>query len=155
MKVRNLENLPVILENSAQEIGKVVKAVIDDDFSLAYLVIDSKEGGPGIIFSRDFSIGKHAVMVSHPDSIKSYAHGEESSIYEKKIGDTLLDKEGREMGVLSDFVINPDSKQVWGVELSAGAFQDILEGRSEIPINSVRWASRETAVLSQEGSDIL
>ncbi|MEA4924023.1 MAG: PRC-barrel domain-containing protein [Syntrophomonadaceae bacterium] len=154
MKIRNLENLPVILESSAQEIGKVVKAVIDDDFSLAYLVIDLKEGGPGIIFSRDFWIGKHAVMVSHPDSIKSYAHGEESSIYEKKIGDTLLDKEGRELGVLSDFVINPDSKEVWGVELSAGAFQDILEGRSEFPINSVKWASRKTAMFNQEGSDI-
>lgn len=154
MKVRNLENLPVMLECSAKEMGTVQRAVIGDDFNLAYLVIISDQGKPGIIFSDDFILGKQAVMISHPDSIKSYAHGEESSIYEKKLGDILFDEEGRELGVLSDFVINPDSKKVQGVELSAGALQDILTGRSEIPIQSVRWASIETAMISQEGSDI-
>jgi uncharacterized protein YrrD len=154
VKVRNLENLPVMLESSAEEMGRVLKAVIGDDFKLAYLVINSKQGDPGIIFCDDFTLGKQAVMISHPDSIKSYAHGEESSIYEKKLGDTIFDTEGRELGVLSDFVINPDSKKVRGVELSAGALQDILAGRSEISIKSVRWASVETAMISQEGSDI-
>ncbi len=154
MKVRNLANLPVILECSAKEMGRVQRAVIGDDFNLAYLVINSVQGEPGIILRDDFILGKQAVMILCPDSIKSYAHGEESSIYEKKLGDTLFDAEGRELGVLSDFVINPDSKQVQGVELSAGALQDILEGRSEIPIKSVRWASIETAIISQEGSDI-
>ena len=154
LKVRNLANLPVILEGSAEEMGRVQRAVIGDDFCLAYLVINSDQGEPGIIFRDDFILGKQAVMILHPDSIKSYAHGEESSIYEKKLGDTLFDAEGRELGVLSDFVLNPDSKQVQGVELSAGALQDILEGRSEIPIKSVRWASIETAMISQEGSDI-
>jgi len=154
VKVRNLENLPVMLECSAEEMGRVSKAVIGDDFRLAYLVINSNQGEPGIIFRDDFILGKQAVMISHSDSIKSYAHGEESSIYEKKLGDTLFDAEGRELGVLSDFVINPDNKKVQGVELSAGALKDILEGRSEIPIKSVRWASVETAMINQEGSDI-
>jgi Uncharacterized protein conserved in bacteria len=154
VKVRNLEKLPVILECSASEVARVQKAVIDDDYQLAYLVVSSEKDGPGIIFHQDFLIGNYAVMISDQNCIKSYAHGEESSIYEKKIGDTLFDEEGREMGVLSDFVINPESKKVWGVELSAGAFQDMLEGRSEIPIESVRWASRETAMLNQEGSDL-
>lgn len=154
MKVRNLENLPVVLECSAREIARVQKAVINDDYQLAYLVVSSEKDGPGIIFHQDFWIGNYAVVISDPNCIKSYAHGEESSIYEKKIGDTLFDEEGREMGILSDFIINSESKQVWGVELSAGALQDILEGRSEIPIESVRWASRETAMLNQEGCDI-
>lgn len=155
MKVRNLENLPVLLEGSAETMGRVQKAVLGDDFQLAYLVISANEGEPGIIFRDDFTLGQQAVMISDPDSIKSYAHGEESSVYEKKLGDTLFDTEGRELGVLSDFIINPDSKKVRGVELSAGVLKDILEGRSEIPIQAVRWASIENAMISQEGSDIL
>lgn len=155
MKVRNLENLPVLMEGSAEAVGRVQKAVLGDDFQLSYLVINSKEGEPGIIFCDDFSLGKQAVMISDSASIKSYAHGEESSIYEKKLGDTLFDAEGRELGVLSDFIINPESKKVRGVEMSAGVFKDILDGRCEIPIQSVRWASIENAVISQEGSDTL
>lgn len=154
MKVRNLENLPVILASTAQELGWVQKAVIGDDFKLAYLVVNLNQGQPGMIFIEDCTLGKEAVMVSNPDSIKSYAHGEESSIYEKKIGDTLFNTEGQELGVLSDFIINPDSKKVRGVELSAGVLKDILEGRREIPLKSVRWANRRNAVVDQEGSDI-
>jgi len=155
LKVRNLENLPVLLKGSAEIVGRVRKAVVGDNFQLAYMVIDSNQGEPGVIFHDDFVLGKQAVMISDSDSIKSYAHGEESSIYEKKLGDTLFDTEGRELGVLSDFIINPDSKSVRGVELSAGVLKDILDGRSEIPIQSVRWASMENAMISQEGSDIL
>jgi uncharacterized protein YrrD len=155
LKVRNLENLPVMLQCSAEVLGRVQRAVIGDDFKLAYLVINSDQGEPGIIFCDDFILGRQAVMILHPDCIKSYAHGEESSIYEKKLGDILFDAEGRELGVLSDFVIDPDSKRVMGVELSAGALQDILEGRCEIPLELVRWASMETAMISQEGSDNL
>lgn len=154
MKVRNLENLPVLLKSSAQELGRVQKAVIGDDFKLAYLVVAQNEGMPGMIFSDDCILGKEAVLVSCPDSIKSYVHGEESSIYEKKVGDAVFDSEGGQMGILSDFIINPDNKTVRGVEMSAGVFKDILDGRREIPIKAVRWASRKNVVAEQEGSDI-
>jgi uncharacterized protein YrrD len=144
-----------MMQCSAEEMGRVQRAVIGDDFKLAYLVVNSDQGQSGIIFCDDFILSRQAVMILHPDCIKSYAHGEESSIYEKKLGDILFDVEGRELGVLSDFVIDLDSKRVMGVELSSGALQDILGGRSEIPIKSVRWASMETAMISQEGSDNL
>jgi len=153
LKVRRIENLPVLLENTAEEIGRVQRAVIGDDFKLAYLVINSNDSGPGIILRDDFMLGEDAVMISNLDSIKSYAHGEESSIYERKCGDTLFDSQGREIGVLSDFIINADDKKVSGVEVSAGVFKDILEGRSELPLKSVRWVSIENAIISQEGSD--
>jgi len=155
LKLRSLENLPVLLEFSTEEIGQVKKAVIGDDFKLAYLVINCDKTGPGIIFADDFALGKEAVIISDTESIKSYAHGEESSIYEKKLGDTVFDREGKELGVLSDFIISADEKRVRGLELSSGVFKDILEGRSEIPLQSVKWASLESAVISPEGSDVL
>ena len=86
MKVRNIKNLPVLLEGSAELLGLVEKVVIGDDYKLAYLVINSYQSGPGIIFRDDFMLGEDSVLLWDMKSIKSYAHGEESSIYEKKLG---------------------------------------------------------------------
>jgi uncharacterized protein YrrD len=155
LKVRNIKNLPVLLEGSAELLGLVEKVVIGDDYKLAYLVINSYQSGPGIIFRDDFMLGEDSVLLWDMKSIKSYAHGEESSIYEKKLGDTVFDWEGKELGVLSDFIISRDDKQVKGVELSSGVIKDILDGRSEIPLQQVRWASIASVMIEQEGSDIL
>ena len=153
MNVRSLINLPVLLENNVEQIGQVKKVVIGDDFSIAYLVIDDFKTGPGIILRNDFSLWQEAVLINNLDCIKSYAHGEESSIYEKKIGDKVFDIEGKELGILSDFILNRDDKEVRGVELSSGILKDILDGRSEIPLEQVRWASPASAMLKAEGSD--
>ncbi len=155
MKVRNLENLPVMLQATAEEIGWVERAVIGDDYTVAYLVIIDDKKTPGIIRPKDFSLGEKAVMISDRDCIKSYQHGEESSIYEKKCGDTLFDASGRELGLLSDFIINRDDKKVSGVEVTAGVLKDILEGRRELPLTKVSFVSRDNVILNQEGNDDL
>jgi uncharacterized protein YrrD len=153
--VRSITNLPILLEGTAELLGLVEKVVIGDDFKVAYLVINTYRSGPGIIFRDDFMLGEDSVLIWDIKSIKSYAHGEESSIYEKKIGDTVFDREGKELGVISDFVINCNDKKVRGVELSSGVIKDILDGRSEIPLQQVRWASIASVMIEQEGSDIL
>ncbi len=153
MKVRNMENLPVMLKETAEEIGQVERGVIGDDFRVAYLVINGNESGPGIIGWADFSLGENAIFINDRDCIKSYQHGEESSIYDKKCGDTVFDAQGKELGVLSDFVIDLDEKRIRGVEVSAGVFKDMLAGRSELPLESVYWVSRNNVVVGQEGSD--
>ncbi len=86
-------------------------------------------------------------------SMKSYAHGEELSIYDKKLGDLVFDKQGKELGVVSDFIIKREQKKVWGVEVSSGVIKDMLDGRSEIPLVQLDWASQLTAVVNQEGSE--
>jgi uncharacterized protein YrrD len=153
--VRNIKNLPVLLKGSAEVIGLVEKVVIGDNYKLAYLVINSYQSGPGIILRDDFMLGEDSILIWDMKSIKSYAHGEESTIYEKKVGDTIFDWEGKELGVLSDFIISCEDKRVSGVELSSGVIKDILDGRSEIPLQQVRWASIASAMIKQEGSDIL
>jgi len=153
LKLRNIVNLPVILEGAAEEIGLVEKVVVGDDFKLAYLVIGLHDSGQGIICGEDFMLGPEAILLFDKASIKSYAHGEESSIYDKKLGDTIYGPDGKELGLLSDFVINRDDKHIWGVELSSGLVKDILDGRPEIPLQEVRWASISSAMVNQEGSD--
>lgn len=147
MKTRSIKNLPVFYENSATVIGRVEKPVIADDYKIAYLVIRNDDDSQKIILKDDFVLTEASVIVSNLDSIKSYAHGEELSIYEKKLGDKIFDSEGQELGVLSDFIIDSDNKKVCGVEVSSGAIRDFLEGRTDIKLDQVRWASVESAVV--------
>jgi len=153
LKVRNMENLPLLLAATAENLGRVEKAVIGDDYKIIYLVVISNEEKHSLIFHDDFVIGEGAVLINDPASMKSYAHGEELSIYDKKLGDLVFDKEGQELGVVSDFIIKRDRKKVWGVEVSSGVIKDMLDGRREIPLTQLNWASPVTAVLNQEGSD--
>lgn len=154
MKLRCLENMPVMQADTAEEIGTVRKGVIGDDFRLAYLVIETRNGGAGIIGAGDVKLGPTAVLVLDPGCIKSYAHGEESSIYDRKCGDTLYNSTGEELGLLSDFVIDLENKSITGVEVSAGVFRDVLEGRRELPLQAIRWVNQENAIISQEGSEL-
>lgn len=147
MKARSIKNLPVFYENSAEVIGRVEKTVIGDDYKIAYLVICSNDGLQKLILRDDFILTSASVVVNNLDSIKSYAHGEELSIYEQKLGDKIFDSAGQELGILSDFIISDDSKTVCGVEVSSGAIKDFLDGRVDIELDKVHWASIESAVV--------
>jgi sporulation protein YlmC with PRC-barrel domain len=153
MKTRSIKNLPVFYENSAEVIGRVEKTVIGDDHKIAYLVICSDDGAQKLILRDDFVLTPASVIVNNLDSIKSYAHGEELSIYEQKLGDKIFDSAGQELGILSDFIISNENKTVSGVEVSSGAIKDFLEGRIDIELDKVHWASMKSAVVD-EGSDM-
>jgi len=153
VKLRRLINLPVFDEHTAQIVGRVLKAVIGDDFRLSYLVIESPQGY-GILRRQDLQLGNDAVCIKNIRSIKPYNNREELSIYNRKIGDTVYDHTGRELGIVSDFVLAPDVYQIRGVELSRGAIKDMLNGRSEVELNSISWKSPLTAVASLEGSEL-
>lgn len=153
LKLRNIVNLPVLLADTAEKLGWIEKTIIGDDYKVLYLVVISDAGQAGLIFYDDFEIGEDAVVINDLASIKSYAHGEELSIYDKKLGDLVFDKQGRELGVVSDFIINRDEKEIWGVEVSSGIVKDMLDGRSEIPLAQLSWASPVTAVYDQEGNE--
>lgn len=147
MKTRRIKNLPVFYENSAEIIGRVEKTVIGDDYKISYLVICSDDGARKLVLREDFILTPSSVIVHDLNSIKSYAHGEELSIYEQKLGDKIFDSSGQELGILSDFIISNDNKTVCGVEVSSGAIKDFLEGRIDIELDKVHWASVESAVV--------
>ncbi|HEX3010994.1 MAG TPA: PRC-barrel domain-containing protein [Syntrophomonadaceae bacterium] len=150
--MKSINNLPVFLQASAQVVGRVVKTVIGDNYRIAYLVVDPGDGAHKLINSRDFEITPNAILINHVDCMKSYSCGEELSVYQLKVGDVVFDCSGKELGIVSDFVIAADKKKVQGVEISSGTFQDILQGRQDIDLDRVHWASEKSAV-AHEGSD--
>ncbi len=153
MKLRHIKQMPVFLENSAEVVGTVKKAVIGDDFSLSYVVIERVGNSPGMILSKDIWFGEETLLIRDVDCIKSYKHGEELSIYEQKLGDIVFDDKGRELGKVSDFVLSGPDKKVLGIEVFSGAIGDLLHGRQEINLEQISWKSAESAVVSNEGRE--
>lgn len=153
MKLRSIKNMPVFYADHAQLLGRVEKGVIDDNLKLLYLVVKTDAEHPSLIKSEDCIINDEAIRLLDVQGMKSYACGEELSIYDKKIGDRIFDSNGKELGILSDFVINPESKEVESVEISGGHIKDLLQGRMEVPISEVRWVSSVNAVVSPEGGE--
>jgi hypothetical protein len=74
VKLRNLKNIPVFSQGKAELIGQVDKAVIGDDFTLAYIVVNTEKGA-AMIKAEDLTIGEEAIIINSPDKIKSYAYG--------------------------------------------------------------------------------
>ncbi len=153
MRVRNLKNLPVFCNATAQVIGRVERGVIGDDFTLAYVIVELAEGEMKLISPRDIKLSDEALVIESVDGMKSYLYGEELSICSKKIGDRIYDLQGQELGIVSDFVITGDLK-VHAVEVSGGVLQDLLNGRNCIPVQEISWKSIYTGVADQEGSKL-
>lgn len=153
MKLRYIENLPVFYSGTAQVVGHAIKAVVGDDYCIRYLVVELPDQGFKMILAPDFELSPDSVLIKDLDCMKSYLNGEELSIYEQKLGDTLFDQQGRELGAVSDFVICPQNKQVTAMEVYSGVVHDILQGRLQVPLEQVQWKSIQGAVFNQEGSD--
>lgn len=154
VKLRNLNNLPVFYDKTALIIGQIEKGVIGENYRLAYIVIDIYGQGPKMIKAGDFHLGEDAVVIKDLDSIKSYEHGEELSINKLKIGDVIFDSEGKEIGIISDFVISLETKEIKAIEISAGGIKDLLEGRAEVPLQDVCQKSGLSAVIAKERGDL-
>lgn len=148
-----MENMPLFDRGRARVMGRVLRGVVGDDLVLFYLVVELSDGQTGMIERSDFELGPDAVIVGRPDMIKSYAHGEELSIYQLKVGDTVFDQDGRELGVLSDFIISPEHKLVDAVEVSAGLIEDLIDGRRQIPLEHVAWKSTTSMLVQDQGGD--
>lgn len=152
VRVRDMKNLPLFLEPSAQVVGRVERAVIGDDLRLAYVIVETEERGTGMVNAKDLIVTPESVVIQDLNSIKSYQHGEELSIYQKKLGDRIYDGEGKEIGAVSDFFLSNDQR-VREIEVSAGVLSDILQGRSQIPIEQVHWKSLTSGLIENQGSD--
>lgn len=152
LKTRQIQHLPVFLISRAEVVAMVRKAVIGDDFRLLYLVVKGEDGQEGLIFSEDLELTSEAVKIRDLNCIKSYAYGEELSVYKEKLGDSVFDQQGKELGIVSDFILSPTEKQVQGLEISSGVIGDMLKGRMELPLQEISWKGFNSGILAGEGS---
>jgi len=62
----------------------------------------------------------------------------------------VLDYDGRELGIMSDVVVEPESKEVQGIEISSGIIKDFITGRSEISLENVIGTDGDTIIIQNE-----
>ncbi len=152
MKLRNLIKLPLLDGNTAEKLGEIERAVIGNDFRVLYLVmLDNNLSFQ--VSCDDVLINHDAVLIYDRSSIKPFRDGEQLSIYDAKLGDVIFDDQGKELGTVSDFIIDRENKEIWGVEVSGGIMQDMLDGRSEIPLAQLNWTGPDNAIYDQEGNE--
>ncbi|NLJ71582.1 MAG: hypothetical protein GX333_01060 [Syntrophomonadaceae bacterium] len=148
MRLRNFKNLPIFNESNAEIVGVVDKAVIGDNYNIAYLVVILGNNSKQMLDVANFTLADNAIIINDLSSIKSYMYGEELSIYDKKLGDLVFDMHGQELGVVSDFVVCPQTKKVCAIEVSAGVLQDLWAGRKDVDINNVLWKSIDSGIVN-------
>ncbi|SHG81028.1 Uncharacterized protein YrrD, contains PRC-barrel domain [Thermosyntropha lipolytica DSM 11003] len=153
LKVKHICGMPVFYRKNARVLGYVEKVAIGDDYEIAYIVWQSEKGRLYMVRKGDFILTEKSVLVENLKGIKSYAGGEELSIYEKKIGDKVFDEKGEELGVVSDFLISAADGKVWGVEVAAGVLPDILKGRFQMPLTQIRWQNKSSLFVKEGSKD--
>ena len=153
LKLRNLVKLPLLDGHTAEKLGEIKSAVIGDDLRVLFLIMHSNSGITGCISCDEVIINRDAVLIFDRECIISFQDGEEFSIYEAKLGDQVFDEQGKELGVISDFIIDRENKEVWGVEVSGGIMQDLLDGRCEIPLEKLSWANQDNVIYDQERNE--
>ncbi|MBO8159817.1 PRC-barrel domain-containing protein [Thermosyntropha sp.] len=153
MKIKEICGLPVFYKKGIKILGTVEKVVIGDNYEVSYIVIQTDKKNRYMIEKGDFILTSEAVVIDNLKSIKSYICGEELSIYDKKIGDAVFDEEGKELGVVSDFIISPENGKVQEVEISAGILSDFLQGRFKLPISKVVFKNKKSMMVKEGGKD--
>lgn len=154
MKLRNIKGLPVFYEPDATVLGSVCEVVFDSDYRISHVIFTADDNTEQAIHSPSFVLSTNAVLINDMNCIKRPPVREQSTIYEKKLGDVIYDRVGREVGSISDFIISIDDHRVWGVEVYSGALNDILHGRSEVPLEQVEWKSAKSAIVEAERSPL-
>ncbi len=151
MKARNLLGMPVAVANRGQMVGRVRDLVIQD-FNLKGLLVEEENNKVWFVERDDFEIGEDAVLLNEVGGLKPYEEREKSS-YKEEIKEPIFDSEGRQIGRVSDLVIDEEAKATVGIEISAGVIEDFLAGRrEEISLDSVMVNGSDVVVVeSQEG----
>lgn len=150
MKLRNIRNFPVFYKDEAAILGRVKRVIVNDDYEIDCLIIDTTKQGQQIAPAKAITLGKNTVMLNNLEAMKPYSLEETLTVYEEKLGDVIFDQEGRELGMVSDLVVDRPSLKIIGIEVTAGLLRDLIDGRIVIPLEQVIWSGKTSAVLNRQ-----
>lgn len=151
MKGRKLVGASVIDKSSGDVLGIVSDLILGHDLEVLGLQVESNKGVKCQLSLHDFLISDDVVTVSEPGSLKKIPRGKNLDNYRDQMGIPVLNGQGKEIGQMSDVLVEPDSRVTWGVEISHGLIKDFIDGRTEITMNRVRTVDEEALVVKEEG----
>lgn len=141
--------MPVIDEHRGAILGRVMDIIISPGLQVEALLVDAREG-KRLLLMDHLTIGQDAILVSDTRGLKSLENGEHPTMVKDRIGLLVVGNDGRELGVMSDLVVEPESKEVQGIEISSGIIKDFIDGRSEVPLEKVANIGQGAMVINDE-----
>ena len=145
--------MPVIDEHRGAILGRVMDIIISPRLQVEGLLIGARDG-KRLLLMDHLTIGRDAILVSDPRGLKRIKNGEHPTRVRDRMGLLVIDHDGRELGVMSDLVVEPGSKEVQGIEISSGIIKDFIDGRSEVPLEKVANIGQGAMVINDEEDQV-
>lgn len=153
MKTRKLLKNAVIDESCGALVGKVVDLSLDGEQKIDGIVVLMGSGDKRFLPVNCFRIDKDVVLIDGADCLKTLGGGDDPGMYQSCLGNLVLEESGREIGVLSDLVLQTENKCIEGIEVSGGLIKDLIEGRTEVPLDQVRSFEDQRLVITDQGGN--
>lgn len=141
-RAQDIIGLPVIEIEAGKQVGTAKDVLIDRDWSIQGVLLDSKHwfGSPRYIgWEHIVSIGDDAVMVKDEQAVREW-ESESADTFPlldgnlKLKGLPVITVDGEQLGLVEDVYIGEQmDKKIIGYELSGGLITDLKEGRKWIP----------------------
>lgn len=147
MKARNLIGLPVVDVSRGVRVGEVKDVLLNKELELKGLVVEG-EGLESFLPLEAFEVGEDLVMMA--GGLEDKAEGEYYD-YHSRLGLLVIDEKGKELGIMSDLVLEAEGKRVMGLEISCGLVKDFVDGRSEIPKEKIKAIGEDLILIEAEG----
>ena len=150
-------NLPVISADNGKMVG-VVKDVLFNtvtrDVKAFLLVHKGLEIGKRLILLKDIlSLGTDAVVIDNCACISVVGRAAYSEAFAKKgriLGLRIFSRAGEDLGIVGDIIFDWVTGRVESVEVSDGIYQDVVKGRSLLPLYGKVEFSEENVLVDKE-----
>lgn len=150
-------NLPVISAANGKKAGVVKDVLFDTETrEVKALLLEHRgmEIGKRLIFLKDIlSLGADAVIIDSCDSISVAGRAAYSKVFGKKgriLGLRIYSKAGEDLGVVGDVIFDWVTGRVESFEVSDGIYQDVVKGRSLLPLFGKVEFSEESVLVDKE-----
>lgn len=145
--------MPVIDEHRGTILGRVMDIIISPRLQVEGLLVGARDG-KRLLLMDHLTIGHDAILVSDPRGLKRLRNGEHPTRVRDRMGTLVVNHHGRELGIMSDVVVEPGSKEVQGIEISSGIIKDFIDGRSEVPLEKVTDIGMGAMVINDEEDQV-
>lgn len=137
-KGRHLLSLPVVEALTGDHLGEVKELLCDtrECKLLGFVVADGGwiHGAKAVLMPGVQEINNTAVVIADRTFVRDIRDIGELPADSSVRGYTLVTEDGRELGIIRDLVVSPDSGKIEGYELSDGIIDDLLKGRKTVAV---------------------
>ena len=155
-RAAELIGLPIISRSKGEILGEVEDILFDSHTGELKTFVIKNKNIYYIPVENIFKIGEDLIVVENSfllennemenDKLASLDSGEYTLL-----GEEVITSDGKELGLVSDLVIDEKNYKMAGYEISGGIVSDILKGRNILPIEK-NYTRGEDAVILQDNN---